>query len=141
MTKICAGTQQYDIACVVFDKDGTLMDFEQAWGRRIRLWIAALVAAADGEEALAAGRCKGHYSQYAQCGITIAVATADNRDIAEHCLDLLGIRQDVDVMMCGDDPLPQKPDPGVLAWIADSIGATIQITASKGTILCRDTFR
>jgi phosphoglycolate phosphatase-like HAD superfamily hydrolase len=193
MTKICAGTQQFDINCAVFDKDGTLMDFEQAWGQRIRDWIAFIVDKVGGNEALSEalfhmfgydpkshevavdgpilaasgetmktlcagvlyqeiglpwhegekvaieslwaafgspltqeeiqplGDVKGTIRSMRKSGIAIAVATADNRDITEHCLEMLGIRQDVDLLMCGDDPLPQKPDRGVLGHIASEL--------------------
>jgi phosphoglycolate phosphatase-like HAD superfamily hydrolase len=171
------------------------MDFEQAWGGRIRQWIGAIAAAVGGDDALAnalfhvfgyeplsrevaidgpilaasgetmkilsagvlyaelglpwheaekiavatimsafgtpltedeikpLGDVKGTIRKLHEAGIAIAVATADNRDITEHCLELLEIRQDVDILMCGDDPLPQKPDSGVLAWIGAELNS------------------
>ena len=195
MSRICAGKHQFDITCAVFDKDGTLMDFEQAWGGRIRQWIGSIAAAVGGDDSLAnalfhvfgydplsrevaidgpilaasgetmktlsagvlyaelglpwheaekiavatilsafgtplsedeirpLGDVKGTIRKLRRAGIAIAVATADNRDITEHCLELLEIRQDVDILMCGDDPLPQKPDPGVLAWIGAELNS------------------
>ena len=193
MNKIIAGTLQFDINCAIFDKDGTLLDFEHAWGQRIRDWIALIVRTVGGDEALAQtlyhtfgynpiqrqvaidgpilaasgstmktlsagvlytaqglpwhqaekvaidtiraifgpplsdeeikplGNVKGTIRALHEAGIAIAVATADNRHITEHCLQVLGIDQDVDLVMCGDDPLPQKPDPGVLAWIGSEL--------------------
>jgi phosphoglycolate phosphatase len=193
MATICAGTIQFEINCAVFDKDGTLIDFERAWGQRIRDWITLLVSTVSGDEGLAKalyhmfgydpiqrqvaidgpilvssgstmktlsagvlyaeqglpwhqaekvaieslwsifgpplsdeeiqplGDVKGTIRELREAGIAIAVATADNRQITEHCLQVLGIDQDVDLLMCGDDPLPQKPDPGVLAWISNEL--------------------
>jgi phosphoglycolate phosphatase-like HAD superfamily hydrolase len=193
MTRICAGTHQFDINCAVLDKDGTLIDFEQAWGKRIRDWIALIVSTVGGDEALAnalyhmfgydairhqvaidgpilvasgstmktlsagvlyaelglpwhqaekvaidslwtvfgpplsdeeiqpLGDIRGKIREMRAAGIAIAVATADHRQITEHCLQVLGIDQDVDLVMCGDDPLPQKPDPGVFAWITSEL--------------------
>lgn len=194
MVKIRAETKQFDVAGVVFDKDGTLIDFEKAWGRRIREWVKHLVSAAGGGEALSQslfhmfgyepvrrqvmvdgpilaasgstmkaltagvlyaeqglpwheaenfaaesmqqffsnpltddeirplGDVQGTVRRLCDAGIKIAVATADGRTITEHCLDVLEIRQEIDLLMCGDDALPQKPDPGVLAWIGDALG-------------------
>jgi phosphoglycolate phosphatase len=190
MVRICAGNQQFDVNCAVFDKDGTLIDFERAWGQRIRNWVTSLVDMARGDGTLTntlfqtigydplnqefaidgpilvasgntmrivaatvlyqeiglpwhkaekiandslreifsppltdteiqpLGDVKGAIGSMRDAGIAIAVATADNRAITEHCLNLLGIRQDVSLLMCGDDPLPQKPDRAVLAYIA-----------------------
>ncbi len=194
MACLIAGEKSFDINCIVFDKDGTLIDFEHAWGPRTVQLIHSLVAAVNGDDELADAFFRtigydGHNHQvapngpilaaseekvttlaagvlYAQghlswhdaeqlakemvmaifghpltadeikplgdvagtirrlcaAGVTIAVATADNRDISEYCLRLLGIWQDITAMICGDDPLPQKPDSGVLAWIADQVG-------------------
>ena len=196
MTRIRVKNQPFDINCIVFDKDGTLIDFEQAWGQRIRDWIDLIVETVGGSNDLAQtlyhtfgydplrrqvaidgpilassgetmktlsagvlyaqqglswhqaekvaidslrtifstplsdeeiqplGDVQGTIRKMRDAGIRIAVATADNRDISEHCLEVLGILQDVEVIMCGNDPLPQKPDPGVLAWIAGALNIT-----------------
>lgn len=42
----------YDIDWVVFDKDGTLIDFEHLWGRRTRRCVQALLARVGGDEGL-----------------------------------------------------------------------------------------
>jgi phosphoglycolate phosphatase len=190
MIKICAENRQFNVNCTVFDKDGTLIDFEKAWGKRIRNWIACIIDITGGEENLSEklfrtigynplsrevaidgpilaasgntmkilvatvlyqeirlpwyqaekiaidslreifsppltdeeiqplGDVKGTFRRLREAGIKIAVATADNRAITEHCLDVLGIHQDVSLLICGDDPLPQKPDRKVLAHIA-----------------------
>lgn len=92
------------------------------WHEAEKIAVAAMEAAfgspLTADEIKPLGDVKGTIRKMREAGITIAVATADNRDITEHCLDQLEIRQDVDILMCGDDPLPQKPDAGVLAWIA-----------------------
>ena len=207
MTIICAGNHQFDVNCAVFDKDGTLIDFEPAWGQRIRDWIACIVNMTGGEESLAGalfhtigydplsrevavdgpilaasgntmkilaatvlyqeiglpwyqaeevatdslraifsspltdeeiqplGDVQGTIGSMQEAGIAIVVATADNRAIAEHCLNVLGIRQEVSLLMCGDDPLPQKPDGRVLAHIASELDtAPAQILMIGDTI-------
>jgi phosphoglycolate phosphatase len=194
MVKVCARNKQFDVNCVVFDKDGTLIDFELAWGQRIRDWIACIVEMTGEDEELSQrlfqtvgydparrevsiegpilaasgntmkilaaavlyqkmsipwhqaekigadtlrsifstplsdaeiqplGDVKGTICRLREAGVTIAVATADNRTITEHCLEVLEIRQDVSLLMCGDDPLPQKPDQAVLQHIASELG-------------------
>ncbi|MCP3936703.1 MAG: HAD family hydrolase [Actinomycetia bacterium] len=47
-------------------------------------------------------------------GLKLGIATADDRHNTNFELDSLGVRDLVDSMMCGDDPGPVKPDPGVL---------------------------
>lgn len=195
MAWVCAGDQHFDIDCAVFDKDGTLMNFDLAWGKRIEEWISYMVSAVDGDESLAEAIClmfginpmsgdvaidgpimsssmekmitlsagvmytesgipwheaeaiaaeaievifgapltdeeiqplgdvNTTLSKMREAGITIAVATADEREMTEKCLEMLGIRHHISLLMCGDDPLPQKPDPEVLAWIGSELDA------------------
>ena len=193
MTNISAGNCQFEISCAVFDKDGTLLDFEQAWGARIRTWVDLMVSRTRADEALARsfyrvfgydpvqrqvaidgpilaasarttatlaagalytelglpwheaqvvaaetikeifarplsedeirplGDVQGAIRRLRDAGVMIAVATSDNRAITEQILDVLQIRQDVALLICGDDPLPQKPDPAVLEWIGQEL--------------------
>jgi len=194
MPTLHAGTRVFDVQGVVLDKDGTLVDLNQAWGPRTVSWINLLVrtvngpphlaqaifsligynakqlqAAADGpfisanesklvtlaagvlyqqhdmpwvhaeEQAWATiraaygepltatdilplGDVTGTVRKLRQAGIAVAIATADSRDTTEQSLALLDIQHDVDLVMCGDDELPQKPDAEVFSWIAGRLG-------------------
>nr|ADI22867.1 predicted phosphatases [uncultured gamma proteobacterium HF0500_32L01] len=52
--------------------------------------------------------------------IRLAVATTDNRLLAEKCLEVIGIKSLVEQLLCGDDENgPRKPDPAVLHRIAE----------------------
>lgn len=74
------------------------------------------------DEIVPLGDVAGTVFRLRQAGMRVAIATADSRYTTEQSLDLLGIAADLDLVMCGDDPLPQKPDPGVLGWIAAAFG-------------------
>ena len=193
MTIVNAGKSRFDIACIVFDKDGTLIDFNLTWATRTAAWIQTmvdsvnggpelsheiarttgydwqnkqvladgpiavstvtkLVALAAGElykygllwheaekvviesiiptlgapfkegEIIALGDVKGTFRLLKEAGIKIAVATGDNRQPTDETLTALEIEAYVDAVRCGDDPLPEKPDPAVLMGIAQELG-------------------
>lgn len=182
-----------DVECVVFDKDGTLIDFDHIWSSRIRKavdnllvvmqkgvklrsdifrsvgvslqngtifdlspmsigtaaqieiivatvlyqhgfdWQLAQQVVADEflpvlnalptrEELKPLGDLPYVFSKLQAAGIQIAIATMDDRVGTEASLQLLGIRQYVDMLVCGDDPLPSKPDIAVLQSITDQLG-------------------
>ena len=46
------GTRSFDADLVVFDKDGTLTDFDSQWGRLTAAWLERLTAGIEGEAAL-----------------------------------------------------------------------------------------
>jgi phosphoglycolate phosphatase len=52
MALVHFGSVPFEASLVVFDKDGTLIDFDSMWGRLAVLWVQRLAASA-GDEALA----------------------------------------------------------------------------------------
>ncbi len=54
MAKLWLGNKAVDIDLVVFDKDGTLIDFEYYWGERTRRCGERLIEGMDGDDALRA---------------------------------------------------------------------------------------
>ncbi|HEX2756735.1 MAG TPA: HAD family hydrolase [Candidatus Limnocylindrales bacterium] len=65
-------------------------------------------------------------------GRRIAIATTDDRRPTEATLAGLGLTGFVDVVLCGDDHGPTKPEPAALAAIAAGLGIGIQRTAMVG---------
>jgi len=51
-------------------------------------------------------------------GVTIAVATSDDRHPTEVTLQLLAVHQDIKALICGDDNFPSKPAPEVIEHLA-----------------------
>jgi phosphoglycolate phosphatase len=92
---------------------------EEAALATIREAYSAPLTTAD---ILPLGDVAGTVRGWREAGVAIAIATADSRDTTEQSLALLGIDGEIDLVMCGDDALPQKPDAAVMAWIAEQFG-------------------
>jgi len=193
MTVVSANGHQFDVSCIVFDKDGTLLDFDFTWGSRTAAWIRALAISVPGDKSLfehfsraigydwtnhraladgpiavttaqklvtlAAGALyqqglpwheaerlaektirqtmgspmqadeirpigdvKGTLQRLRDAGLLLALATGDDREPTESILSLMGIAEEMAVIICGDDPLPEKPDPAALFHIGNQIG-------------------
>ncbi len=52
MSRLAVGRELFDADLVVFDKDGTLIDFEYAWGRQVVAGVERLLAAVGGSDSL-----------------------------------------------------------------------------------------
>ena len=187
----------FDAKVLVFDKDGTLIDFHTIWGSRMISAAESMISACQGGDdlrdqlfrtvgysldrnhtlgcgplatapivqletivatvlyqagilwddatSLAAehltkrmvalptaneisprGNLASLLQELRDAEIRIAVATTDNRLTAEKCLEVLGIENLIEQLLCGDDRTsPRKPDPAVLLGIAESFGAPI----------------
>ncbi|ALG69249.1 HAD family hydrolase [Beggiatoa leptomitoformis] len=57
MPQVLVGTKIVDIDLIVFDKDGTLIDFFYLWGQKARQSIETLVARVEGDNALLQAIC------------------------------------------------------------------------------------
>ncbi len=68
------------------------------------------------------GDVKNTFKKLHNKGICIAIITSDDRAATEATLPLLGIGDFVDVLICGDDPLPNKPDPTAWQQVAQQVG-------------------
>ncbi|MEM7532749.1 MAG: HAD-IA family hydrolase [Chloroflexota bacterium] len=54
-----------------------------------------------------------------EAGLKIGVITSDNRSMTERMLHVLDIEHLVDVVVCGDDPIPMKPAPDGLLHMSE----------------------
>ena len=52
MAQLLLNDRIFDIELVVFDKDGTLIDFHHLWGQKAMLWVECLVQRVGGGERL-----------------------------------------------------------------------------------------
>jgi len=78
-----------------------------------------MVALPTGNEISPRGNLVSLLQALRDAEIRIAVATTDNRLTAEKCLEVLGIENLIEQLLCGDDRIgPRKPDPAVLLGIA-----------------------
>jgi len=87
MAWLSVGPLLFDAELVVFDKDGTLIDFEYAWGRQTVAAVERLVAAVKGENRLRDDlyRSLGYDPQTHRTAGTGPLATAS----IENCVPLL----------------------------------------------------
>ena len=72
MTQLWVNGRTFSTKLIVFDKDGTLIDFHHLWGHKTRLWVEAMVQAVAGDESLQA-------ALYSTLGFSIA----QNRVVAD----------------------------------------------------------
>ncbi|MFQ5645281.1 MAG: hypothetical protein ACE5FQ_16530 [Thiogranum sp.] len=50
----------------------------------------------------------GLFRWLTQAGIQIAIATSDNRAATEATLSLLNVKERVNLLVCGDDKIPNR---------------------------------
>ena len=65
-------------------------------------------------------------------GIKISMNTSDNRKNTEKCIDILKIREYLDMVVCGDDGFSTKPAPDTIEHICDTLGVSPSQTYMVG---------
>ena len=185
--------QEFDVDCVIFDKDGTLIEVDNFWVPRVQKWtdsiatslnlkhefkkdvfdllgysisqnhvryesplavatLEALKVLMSGiisqygipwHEALALAErtaeetimadpnpneivSKGNILQTMKKLVKAkahnVIVTSDDRRLTEFTLSHLGITKHVSAIICGDDPIPNKPDPIAARTISEQLG-------------------
>lgn len=70
------------------------------------------------------GDVKGTFSHWAAAGITVLIATSDDREPALAATRLMGVDGLVDGYYCGNDPIPNKPNPAAIDIICKDYEVT-----------------
>ena len=211
MARIAAGSQIYDMGMVVFDKDGTLIDFYHLWGRKARHAVEGVVDHVGGDETLAnrlyrsigfdpatglampnsplavtsmpkiymicatvlyqhgldwhaaeaaamqcfavrlgaipvadlvkpVGDVAGLFRRLSEAGVKVAVVTSDNRRASLETLRLLEVERYVAGLVCGDDPIANKPAPDALLHLSRELAVPVERVMMVGDSLADLTF-
>ena len=122
---------------------GTMGEIQELVGAVLRRWCPSVSAArrilAEAwfepdpvERAVPLADLAGLFATLRAAGRTIVVATTDDRAPTEATLSGLGVAALVEVLVCGDDDGPTKPDPATLVRVASRLGATVERTAMVG---------
>lgn len=210
MATIRLNGRAYNINLIALDKDGTLVDFDNMWGKIYDRWLTALITQVGGTPALRVslektlgfdaataatvpdspfavasfgqinivaatvlhqhglgwhaaqtavnevnqanpvvlsadlvqplGNVAAAVNHFRQVGVQVAVITSDDRKATEESLAHLGIAADVALLVCGDDPIPNKPAPDGLWHISRTLGVArtemMMVGDSAGDMAC-----
>jgi phosphoglycolate phosphatase len=82
-----------------------------------------------------AGNLAGLLASLHASGVRVAVVTTDDRVDTETTLGILGIADQVDGLVCGDDGLPVKPAPDMMLAACQDLGIKPARTAVVGDTL------
>lgn len=203
MTLLHVGSVPFDADLVVFDKDGTLIDFEYAWGRQTVAGVEQLVAAVGGSDSVRQGlyrslgydpqtghtdgtgplatvptaklytiaatvlyqhgfswdEAEAHVKNSLETGMAaiplrelvrpvadvkvllgelrrakvhVAIVTTDDRSPTQETMTLLGIENQVDFLVCGNDLLSAKPAPDAVLSACAHLSVTPDRTLVVG---------
>jgi phosphoglycolate phosphatase-like HAD superfamily hydrolase len=179
-------SREFNVDCVIFDKDGTLINIDDFWVPRVQKWVdsiadslnldyefkkdvfdllgysisenrvryesplavanmealkilmsgiisrygipwhealtlaersakVTIMADPNPNEIVSKGNILQTMKKLADAKVHNVIITSDNRRLTEITLSHLGITELVSAMICGDDPIPKKPDP-IAAW-------------------------
>jgi len=88
-------------------------------------FASAMGALPTGDLVRPVGNVEGLFGRLAKSGVKIAIVTSDDRAATIATLELLGVGDYVSGLVCGDDPIPNKPAPDALLHLSRSLGIPI----------------
>lgn len=106
-----------DVAVAVLDQFGSSAPIAVERLRHGQVDVGAL-------EIVPLGPVRSTLERLAAAGLSLAVATSDQRDITVATLDRLGWSDLLPHLACGDDAIGAKPDPVVVTSLAEAMGTT-----------------
>jgi phosphoglycolate phosphatase-like HAD superfamily hydrolase len=81
-----------------------------------------IMADPNPNEIISKGNILQTMKKLADAKVHNVIITSDNRRLTEITLSHLGITELVSAMICGDDPIPKKPDPIAALTISKQLG-------------------
>jgi len=78
------------------------------------------------------GNVQGLLKRLKAAGAKVAVITADCRFETQETMDVLGVSDSVDLLVCGDDGLPTKPQPDMLLAACQQLNVAPRYVACVG---------
>lgn len=73
-----------------------------------------------------AGDVRQLFQRLTQAGVKIAIVTSDDRAATLATLELLGVASNVAGVVCGDDPIPNKPAPDGLLHLSRAFDVPVE---------------
>jgi len=128
----------YTIAAAVLYQHGiSWHDAEQIVAESVAASVGALPAP---DLIRPIGDVAGTIERLAVAGVHLAVITSDNRVATQATLVTLGIAGKIDILVCGDDPIANKPAPDALWHIGRLLNVAparmMMVGDTAGDMLC-----
>jgi HAD superfamily hydrolase (TIGR01509 family) len=89
-------------------------------------FLAELQAPVQAAHIVPIGDLAAFVAKAQTAGLRLAIATSDSRAGTERSLSLLGVEGHFEALVCGDDPLPAKPDAEVLHHLSRRLGVAAE---------------
>ncbi len=113
----------YTICAVVLYQHG--LSWHDAESVAQETFAAALGALPTGDVVKPIGDVAGLFRRLAAAGVKIAIVTSDDRAATAATLRLLGVEDLVAALVCGNDPIPNKPAPDALLHLGGAFGVAM----------------
>jgi phosphoglycolate phosphatase len=113
----------YTLCAVVLYQHG--MSWHDAESVAQETFAGALGALPTGDVVKPIGDVSGLFRRLDAAGVKIAIVTSDDREATAATIRLLGVADLVDGMVCGNDPIPNKPAPDALLHLGGAFGVSM----------------